>query len=183
MGINELKEEIIGVANSKASAIHKEAEQEIKKIMKDTEASIQKERQSANERVIAALDEYEKTVISKAEFESRKKILETKRSLMQKLYAEVLNELSSLSKTKCSVHIKSMISAGEKEIKIGKILCNKNDISFASPKKGEERNIAGGIIAESESGEERLDYSYENILKTVFENNLLEISALLLGKS
>ena len=115
-------------------------------------------------------------------FESKKLFLVFRKEFMENMFSMAKERLSKLPESERSSHIKKLLQKANSELKVAVVYCNKKDAKFVTGYKVKEADIIGGIIAESENGEIRVDYSYETLLAQIKDSLLPELNKLLFAE-
>ena len=181
MGLEKVKEEIISKAKLNANALIKEGRDEFARMMKDTEEKVKKSKEKIVEELKKIQDNIKKKEIASSELEIKKSILEEKKRAIEDVFKEVRNRINSLNDKKREEYVKKLIEKAKKEIDVKYIYCNKKDGKFVSGFKVEETEILGGIIAENEGRDVRVDFSYDAILEGLKDNYLQDLGKILFG--
>ncbi|MDO8740496.1 MAG: V-type ATP synthase subunit E family protein [Candidatus Woesearchaeota archaeon] len=181
MGLEELKQEIIGSANKSADAIISEAKSEADKTLNQIEQKIDLFRKKLNEDRKSAASAMEKTIRAMADSECRKAMLEKKKEIMESVFEAAKAALSGLGSEKREQHIASLLKTAKSEIEAAKFFCSSKDAKYLNGLKCENADILGGLIAENKDGTIRVDYSYETLLSDVKEHSMQEVAKILFG--
>jgi V/A-type H+-transporting ATPase subunit E len=158
--------------DAKASEILNEAKEIQKKTLGDSLAKAEEDLQSLHQQVI-----------SSANLEVKRITLNKRKELLDTVYNQTVEKIKSMPASKKEELLKSIL--------------NKHEASGArvySSKEFEETvkkltsltyagNIdsIGGIVLENEDRTVRLDFTYDSILKSVYERSLKQISDILYG--
>ena len=181
MGLEAVKEEIIKNAKKQEEQLIAEAKSEAERKMEEAEQKISKFREKSEAETKKTLDMMKRQELASAELESRKIILESKKMMVDNLFAEVRSGLEKIDSQKKEVYIRELMAKAKKEIEIGKIYCNSNDMKLIRAYDVEAIIIIGGIIAENKDGTIRVDYSFDIMLQTIRENELQNVNKCLFG--
>ncbi len=107
-------------------------------------------------------------VASRAESDARKAVLSGEAHLRAELKAAILKALKDAPAKNRQAHLTALVARAQKIIPAGKVWGNAADAATLEKAKpyayAGATAIAGGIIVESESGDARLDLSYETLL-------------------
>lgn len=158
--------------DAKASEIINEAKEIQKKTLGDSLAKAEEDLQSLHQQVI-----------SSANLEVKRITLNKRKELLDSVYNQTVEKIKSMPASKKEDLLKNIF--------------NKNEASGArvySSKESEETvkkltslsyagniNSIGGVVLENEDRTVRLDFTYDSILKSVYERSLKQISDLLYG--
>jgi V/A-type H+-transporting ATPase subunit E len=192
MGLEAVVEEIREKGKKEAGKIRAESQQETDKIL----AAAGK--RAGNIKLAAEAESAKQTAhiidqdVSAANLLVKRELLNTQKALLDKVYENVLTEITALPESFHREAIKKLLTEAQKEISQGKIYCNKRDMAavkaiiaetpeFARFKVGTPVDIDGGVLVEGEGGELQIDYSYRTFLAKVWESGLKDASDILFG--
>ena len=122
-------------------------------------------------------------VISSANLEVKRLRLNKRKELLDQVYNKIYESIKSMPASKAEKLLSVLIAKHEADGV--RIYSNKN--SEAIVKKLSSLSYAGnidcigGIVLENEDGTVRLDFTYDSILKNVYERSLKQISDILYG--
>jgi V/A-type H+-transporting ATPase subunit E len=192
MGLEAVVEDIREKGKKEAEKIRVESKQETDKILASAgkrvgEIKLAAEAESAKQ--TAHIIDQE---VSAANLLVKRELLNTQKSLLDKVYETTLLEIARLPESFHREAIKKLLTEAKKEIPKGKISCNSRDLpvvqdiisgdpEFAKFKVGNPVDIDGGILVEGEGGELQIDYSYRTFLAKVWESGLKDASDILFG--
>lgn len=183
MGLEEIVKEIIAKGKNEAAKILEEGEAEASRILEEAKnqaLKIKAAREEAVKREAARLRQQE---ISSANLEVKRNILNAKKELLDKAYEKALETLSRLPADKNARTLKSLLEKHGGEG--ARIYCKESDQPLVTHLTdlmyAGSINCLGGVIFESEDGSVRLDYTYDSLLKNVYEPSLKQISEILFG--
>lgn len=177
MGLAEVKKEILDKADSEADAIIKQAETQAKKVEEDAIAQSQEYDRKSDKNTEKLLETLERREIASASFDAKKMQLDMKKELVLDAIREAKEELANKSGSERANMIKSLIEKAKKEIDVKIIYANKKDKQAveSSGFKYVEKDMLGGIIAETEDGKISVNYSFEEILDDIAEKSITDI--------
>ncbi|MBL7055006.1 hypothetical protein ISS05_04580 [Candidatus Woesearchaeota archaeon] len=181
MGLETVKDEIIKVAKRKAEEVISEGKKEADKLLHQAEETINQRKEELN----AELKKTETAIKNKetafSELEIKKMFLEGKKKAIGGVFEGVRKKLNTLNSKKREAHIKKLLGEAQKELDVKHVYCNARDRGFVEGFDVEETEILGGIIAENEQKELRVDYSYELLLDNIREKHMNRIGNILFG--
>lgn len=158
--------------DAKASEIINEAKDIQKKTLGDSLAKAEEDLQNLHQQVI-----------SSANLEVKRITLNKRKDLLDKVYSQTVEKIKSMPVSKKEELLKSILS--KYETSGARVYASKD--SEAIVKKLTSLSYAGnidsigGIVLENEDGTVRLDFTYDSILKNVYERSLKQISDILYG--
>lgn len=179
MGLEAVKDEIIGNAKSREESLLAEAREESSKIMKEAEDKIEQFREKSDAEIKGIIDVLKKQELASAELENKKMILETKKQLIENVFTEAKKKLDGLSTEKRRAYIKKLFEKAKKDLGVVNVYCNKKDLGFLKDSNAKTADIAGGLIAENKDGTISVDYSFETLVQSIKESELQSINKLL----
>ena len=181
MGLETVKEEIIGSAKSQADALIKEARAEAAKIRKEAEKKTQELEEKSSAEAKKSIETMKKQDLASAELESKKMLLEAKKQLVEDVFSEVEKKLKGLNSKDREGYMKKLLKKAKDDIEVASVYCNKKDVKMVEGFDAEPVEILGGLIAENADKTVRVDYSFETMLQSIKENELQSINKLLFG--
>ena len=179
MGLESVKEEILGSANAKASDLIAQARKESDRLMKEAEKKCEELREKSLAEAKAAIERLKRQETASAEQEKKKIILESKKQVIESVFAGARKSLEELSDKKREALIKKLLEKARSDIEAAYFYCNKRDVKLLKGLDVKPYDIIGGLIAEDKERKTIVDYSFETILESIKESQLQEISKLL----
>lgn len=185
MALDKVVTDIIESAEGEASQLISEAEKERQAIMSDADAKISEMRKSKEKELENTLKRLRKREISSAELEAKKIVLNRKKELLNKTLEETLEDLSSMSSEKKVELYEKIVANSQDEISDPVVYCPVGESTLLEGMAGatsvKETDMEEGIILENSEGTLRLDYRFRNILESIWETELKEVSDILFG--
>ncbi|MBD3203610.1 hypothetical protein GF327_04905 [Candidatus Woesearchaeota archaeon] len=178
MGLEQIKSEIIGKAEKKAQKIIKDAKKQAAEIQKEADKEISEYKDKKLNQKQKAMDDYKRLSESGIEFDKKSLNLSMKKDILDKAKIQTQKKLKDLKKSERKKHIRKLIKKAENDISVDKVICSAQDKSVIE-KKTDVKDLSGGIIAVNKDSTIRIDYSYDNILGQVFQDNLNKLSDIL----
>lgn len=158
--------------DAKASEIINEAKEVQKKTLGDSLAKAEEDLQNLHQQVI-----------SSANLEVKRITLNKRKDLLDKVYAQTVEKIKSMPASKKEELLKNIIN--KYEASGARVYSSKDseDIvkKLTSLSYAGNLDTIGGIVLENEDGTVRLDFTYNSILKNVYERSLKQISDILYG--
>ncbi|WP_440956647.1 V-type ATP synthase subunit E [Methanosarcina sp. Mfa9] len=157
---------------AKASEIINEAKEAQKKMLGDSLAKVEEDLQKMHQQVI-----------SSANLEVKRITLNKRKELLDKVYNQALESIKSMPVSKNEELLNYLID--KYEASGAKVYSSKDSEELVTKLSsltyaGNIKSI-GGIVLENEDGTIRLDFTYDLILKNVYERSLKQISDTLYG--
>ncbi|MBI2650135.1 hypothetical protein HYX04_02360 [Candidatus Woesearchaeota archaeon] len=181
MGLEAVKDEILGNAKEQSNSIIAEARKEANRISREAEKKAEEMKEKSEAETKVMLDTIKRQELANAELESKKMLLEAKKELIDNVFLEASKKLEALDEKKREVYIKKLLEKAKNDIEAAHVYCNKKDAKFLKDFKVESANIIGGLMAENKEKTIRVDYSFETLLQSIKENELQNISKILFG--
>jgi Archaeal/vacuolar-type H+-ATPase subunit E len=133
--------------------------------------------------VEAKLEQQRQQVLSSANLEVKRIVLNKRKALLDQIYDQALEQVRELPADKNEEYLKALIVANEKDGH--RIYSNKDSEKIvkkaSSLEYGGNIDCIGGIVIENENGTIRLDFTYDLILKNSYDRSLKAISDILNG--
>lgn len=186
MGLEEIVADILRKANSDREAILAEGRAKAAQILANAKNEIrEREAQAAqdNESVRSAS---EKKEIADAELSCKKELQDVKKELIGAAYDGLKRKISLLGEAERKRILAGLFEKGRKELgEIGAVYVAGRDLKIAlalfRAKKiaVKEKNILGGIIAESEDAKILADYSFDSIIESMRASMIKDVSRII----
>lgn len=181
MGFNQLKKSITQKTDKEADRVVKEAYKEADEAKRKQEIELDEKEKQAMEDAKATTEMMEKRELASAGLEAKKKKLIAKKELVEKTFEEAKNNIDKqLKKKERKELIQKLLDKAQNEIDVGKVYCNKIDAELVSGKEVEQKDMLGGIIVENKSGQVIIDYSFETLLEDIKNNQMSDITGILM---
>ena len=174
MSLNEVKKEILNNAEKEANKILKQGEDERKKVLDVVNTRISEIKSELDTEVNKTLEQYKVFVTAEANSIVKKQRLNMEKELISEVFTKALDNLSNLSKSERSKHVKKLLSQSKE---YSKVYCSEKELS--SVKNALKIEVLGGVVLEDKSSEVRLDLSYETLMESVKQENLTEVAKIL----
>lgn len=186
MGLEKVKQEIIERAQKEAAAIIDAANAEARAVMKAAEKQMQEYEKTVDEDLEKSAEVTKRREIASAELEVKKQALSLKNDLINSIFSEARKRLAQLGDKKRESHVKALLATASGELNAAVVRCSQKDVKFLQGrgklKVAADESILGGIIAESEDGKLRVDYSYDTLLEQARAKVLSDVSKTLFIK-
>jgi V/A-type H+-transporting ATPase subunit E len=192
MGLEAVIEEIREKGKKEAEKIRAESKQDVDTIMAAANKRVAEIKHAAEAESAKTCSHIVEQEASAANLLVKRELLNTQKSLLDKVYENTLMEISNLPESFHREAIEKLLTLAKNEIPSGKIYCNSRDAAavkglisenpeFNRFKLGKPIEIDGGILVEGEGGELQIDYSYRTFLAKVWESGLKDASDILFG--
>ena len=173
-----MKKQIGEEAERTAQLLLQDAQTEAQRITKDGEREIKeyaKEARGNAEKMLAAL---EKKELAAAEFEGKRRILDKKKEVIERVMDEAKKALKKLPAEERRKIIATLLEKAKQEITAKRVSMNKRDMPYIKEKgiKVKEKDMLGGLIAETADGKVSVNLSFEELLEQIKEKYLQELS-------
>ena len=179
MGLETVKEEILNSARDKSNSMIADARREANRITMETEKRIEEMKEKSEAQNKKAMDVIKRQELASAELENKKILLDTKKQIIESVFADAKKRLETLDDKKKELYIKKLLEKSKKEIEVAYVYCNKKDAKFLKGINVETAEIIGGLITENKEKTVRVDYSFETLLESIKESELQNINKVL----
>lgn len=183
MGLEVVLNDIAEGAKSEVSQINAEAKATSEQIIEEAR---QTNRENLGKRLAGVEQDLEKQrqqVLSSANLEVKRIQLNKRKELLDRVYQDTVESIKTLPADKNKEYLKNLIQKYESGGSV--IYSNKASEGIvrelSTLKYGGNIDCIGGIVIENNDGTIRLDYTYDVILKSVYERSLKQISDILNG--
>ena len=183
MGLEAVKDEVIRQAKEQETALLAEARKEAGRIIKEAEAKAEEMKLKSESETKKIIDTLKRQATASAELESKKMLLETKKHIIENVFAEVKKKLEAMEDRKKEDYLKKLVEKAKQEINLAYVYCGKKDAKFLKGMVTEQVDIIGGVIAENKEKTIRVDYSFETFLETLKEREMQEVNKLIFGEN
>ncbi len=158
--------------DAKASEIINEAKELQKKMLGDSLAKAEEDLKNLHQQVI-----------SSANLEVKRITLNRRKELLDKVYNQTIESIKSMPASKDEKLLKHILNKYEADgSRIYSSKASEDMVKrLTSLTYAGSINYIGGVVLENEDRTVRLDFTYDSILKNVYERSLKQISNLLYG--
>lgn len=183
MGLDIVVKDIQNGAQSEVSRIKAEADAKVAEIINEARDGQKKMLGDSLAQTEEDLKNLHQQLVSSANLEVKRIRLNKRKELLDQVYNKTYESIKSMPASKAENLLSVLIDKNEADGV--RIYSSKN--SEALVKKLSSLSYAGnidsigGIVLENEDGTVRLDYTYDSILKNVYERSLKQISDILYG--
>ena len=164
--MDNVRKEIINNARLEAKSILKEAEKEKKLMLETAEKSLSEKQTQFDDEAKQVLELYKSTSMAEANSKKTKLRLTLEKELLDEVFEIAAEKLSKLPKKTRDKHLALLKKKLSKEYSV---------IKTAQ----KDKTILGGLVAETKDGNSKIDLSYDNLLESVRNDNLGEITKML----
>ena len=172
MGLETVKEEVLGNAKSKADSMQNEARKEAARIMDDAKRKVDLMREKSENEIKKIMESIKRQEVSFAEMENKKTVMESKKEVLQKLFDSVKEKLEEMDEKKKEAILKKLLDKTKKEMEIATIYCSKKDAKFFKGLNVQNTNMIGGFMAENADKTIRIDATFETMLDSIKESEM-----------
>lgn len=176
MGLDQVVTEVQEGGKRRAQDILDQAQSEASEILAaaaDTATAYEKKRADDAER---DAKQVRGQIVSRAEFDARKAVLEEEAAMRVELRRMVLAGFSALPGNKRQAHLKKLVAQATAVVPKGRVWCAEIDKKAVQGLAAYDFagivDIAGGLIVEDASGRTRLDLSYDTLLDAMWRDVL-----------
>jgi len=183
MGLEIVLNDITEGAKADVRRINEEAESVSDLIIGEARQASKEALGSRLAEVEEKLEQQRQQVLSSANLEVKRIVLNKRKALLDQVYDQALEQIKELSDGKNEKYLKALIDANEKEGH--RIYSNKKSEKIvkklSSLEYGGNIDCIGGVVIENEDGTVRLDFTFDLILKSTYDKSLKSISDILNG--
>ncbi len=185
MGLEEVKQDILAAAGREAQRIIDEGNAEAAQLKKEAEKTVEAYRVKRAEDSQRIAQQLERRELAQADFDVKKRMLDKKKEMVERAFAEAEKTLAAESGAARTVVLKKLLAKARKDIPVGSVSVNSKDKKLIKQLAGKltikEKSIEGGLIAETADGTVSVNYTYEHFLAEIQEKNLQELNTILFG--
>ncbi|NMA30334.1 MAG: hypothetical protein GX941_00760 [Candidatus Methanofastidiosa archaeon] len=175
MNVSTITKNIIEDAKKIARDYDNEVEEKKAIKLKEIDIAINNLKLKKQETLKEKISLLAKTEASKTNLEIKRKRLKMEYDVLGEIFLEAKNRLENIDQSQKEAILKKLLLSMDLEY----IFSNKKDENYIREQIGKRYrgnvNAVGGILAEDATGKIKEDFTFETILRHVFENNLKEI--------
>ncbi len=183
MGLETVIKDIIDVAEAKVSETNAEADAEVSEIIEDARQSAKRIMGDRIAQAESDIQRMKKQEVSSTNLEVKRTMLNARKDVLEKVNEQAIEKISSMPELKKEELLKEILKANESNGT--RIYSNKESETMvkklSSLEYASNIDCVGGVIIENEEATVRLDYTYDIILNSVYEQNLRQTSDILFG--
>ncbi|ADI73165.1 H+transporting two-sector ATPase E subunit [Methanohalobium evestigatum Z-7303] len=183
MGLETVVNDIMDVAHAEAAQKKEEADTEAAQIIEDAKEKAKKIKGDRLAETEAKIERLRRQEISSANLEVKRVKLNARKEILDEVYNKAVDSVSNLSPSKNEELLKSLIDKYEQHGT--RVYSNKESEEIVKKLSSLEYagniDCIGGIVIENSDGSVRLNYTYDTILKSVYDQSLKQISDILFG--
>ncbi|MDK2892714.1 V-type ATP synthase subunit E [Methanohalophilus sp.] len=183
MGLETVINDIMEVAQAEVAKMDAEAETEVSRILEDAKEEAKRIKGNILAKTENDIEKMRNQAISSANLEVKRRMLNARKELLEKVYSKAADSIASLTPSKNEELLKAIIDQYQENGT--KIYSNKDSEELVKKLSTLEYagniNCIGGVVIENDDGTVRFDYTYDSILNDVNERSLKQISDILFG--
>ncbi|MFB6199459.1 MAG: V-type ATP synthase subunit E family protein [Candidatus Nanohaloarchaea archaeon] len=182
MSLEQVKSEVIEEAENKAEQLEQEAEKFKEQKLDEASEKARKIKEEKQEEIEEWKEKYRKEQISNARMKAREIKLEAKKKEIDSVFASFRKTLSQLDESERKAFVESCLE--KVEFEPGKAEASEEYIEFLEQREidTEVKEDIEGVILISETGERRIDFSFDKILKHFKQDYRKQVAEKLLEK-
>ncbi|AGK62149.1 Archaeal/vacuolar-type H+-ATPase subunit E [Archaeoglobus sulfaticallidus PM70-1] len=181
MPLEPVIEEIVKKGQQRVSEIKSEAEKEVEKIVVEAEEKAKEILKKARDTAENEVERLRKQEISSINLEMKREELNRRKEVLEAVYEKLVEKVKSMDKEEKKKLMEKLLKANEKEGY--RVYSNKEDeeIVKSISKMEYAGNIEciGGVVLESADGQFRINLTFDEMLSTLFESKMKEVSEIL----
>ena len=186
MGLEEVIVDITKKADSDSEAILKEGKAIAAQILANAEKEIREKKAAAAADLENVKSASEKKELADAELKCKKQMQDVKKELIAAAYGGANAKISAMNEKERAKILEHMFEKSATALDgIGAVYVSRSDLKLAASLfkarnvSVKERNILGGLVAESADGKILMDYSFDSIVDSMKESKIKEVSRIL----
>ena len=159
--------------------MQRSASQQAAEILRDAVAKLAEYRAVAAQKYEEVSQRMAQQELAGARFEAKKLVLNTRKELIDAVFADVAEQLAALPDRNREELLGKLLAIAETEIAVHTVHVNARDAGVMSKRKGlfvKPTNIIGGLIAETADGTMRVDLSFDQMLQQLRDQELAPIA-------
>ncbi len=178
-------DEILAAGEERRRIIAEEGNAERQRIVSSAKAEAENARKERIKEVEQRASLTKQQSLSSAELEAKKRLLKEQNALLIQAKGEVLKSLSAMDADARKSLLGKLSKIAAKQLSKGVIHCRKEDekVIGVPPgfKKVADLKASGGILAETEEGDYRMDLTYEVLLDDVWNKDVQKVYEIMFG--
>ena len=180
MGLEVVVKDVLARAEKESNHIRQEGTFEADAIIAGAENTARQILAEKRDQTTELIERRRNREISSANLEVKRAILNAKKELLERVYAEALRVLGSLPESERETIIKKLL---ESQTESTRVFSNRNDEFLVKRISGLEYggtiSCTGGIILENEDGTVLRDLTFDTLLNSVRETSLKQLLEIL----
>jgi V/A-type H+/Na+-transporting ATPase subunit E len=185
MGMERVIDEILAAGEERRRIISEEGNAERQRIVSSAKAEAESVRKERIKEIEQRTSLAKQQSLSSAELEAKKRLLKEQNALLIKAKGEVLKSLSALDADARKNLLGKLSKIAAKQLSKGVIHCRKEDekVIGVPPgfKKVADLKASGGILAETEEGDYRMDLTFDVLLDDVWSRDVQKVYEIMFG--
>jgi V/A-type H+-transporting ATPase subunit E len=185
MGLERVIGEILAAGEERRRKIIQEGDAEKQRILSSAKAEAESARKERIKDVERRASLTKQQSLSSAELEAKKRLLKEQNALLVQAKGEVLKSLSALDADARKDLLGKLSKIAAKQLSKGVIHCRKEDEKMIGVppgfKKAADLKASGGILAESEEGDYRMDLTFEVLLDDIWNKDVQKVYEIMFG--
>jgi len=184
MALDAVITEILDEGRKRAQELLREAEREAQALRADVEKRVAQERERTLGQAKKEAERHRVQELARAEFESKKRVLDAQKALWDELHGKVVEALRALPQDRTQRVLRGLVKKAKAVLPQGVVFARAADQWLANEsgyKWGGAREMVGGFVVESPNGEVVLDYRFETQLEDMWKDLMREESQALFG--
>lgn len=177
MGFDQLKKNVQKKAEEEKKGLIDEAKQKAEKIRSEAQEECDKLEKDMRQEVAETTEQMKKQAEASAKLEVKKRALSVRKEMIETAFEKAREEIPTKPGTEDRENlIKGLLRKAEAQLTIARVHCNQTDAAFVQGYPTHDMDILGGLVAEDENGEYRIDLTFENLLEEIKEKRLSRIN-------
>jgi V/A-type H+-transporting ATPase subunit E len=183
MPLEPVIEEITRKGYQRVSEIRSEAEKEVEKILSEAKEAASDILKKSRESAESEAERLRRQEISSINLEMKREELNRRKEVLEEVYTKLVDRVKSMSADERKSLLEKILKQNEMEGY--RVYSNKQDeeIVKSITKMPFAGNIdcIGGVVIESDDGQFRINLTFDEMLASLFERKMKEVSEILFG--
>ena len=183
MPLEPIIEEIIRKGHQQVAEISRSAEEEAEKIISEAKDESREILKKAREEAEKEAERLRRQEISGIKLEMKKEELLRKKEVVEKVYQLLVERVENLSEKERENLLKRMLEKYRGQDYV--VYSNKRDEEIVKKisklQYGGNVDCMGGVILESKEGDYRINLTFDNLIREVYESRMKEVYEKLFG--
>lgn len=182
MGLTDVTNEIKVQAEQQAQEIVAQAEAQASEITAKADAEVAEYADNAKKHSEQLRELTERKILAAARVDAQRLVLNTKKEAIDSVMDNVKEHFASLKQAERGTFLRNLLKKAKQEITVDTVFVQKKDKAVLKGVKAKEAEIAGGLVAQSKDGNVSVNLSVEELLQSVRQDVLVDVSEVLFTK-
>ncbi len=179
MGLEQVKDEILNEAETRANTIIEEAEARRDELLSEAEEKASSIVEEAENKAENEAESIRRKRLSAARMEAKRKRLEAREDILDDVYEQFKERVQNLDSERESELIENALESLSDDIEIGTVYVSPDHKSVANRYGDFKEKDVRGVIVETADGSRRFDMRFEKVAEHVIRENRQDVSKVL----